>query len=577
VLIVTAAPPAALAADRARRTITGLVVPWGSYARVSTGQNVAFARGALSLSERAKLVVDHDPAQPVGVYVSATDTDAGLEATFRVPAGARGDQILAEAADGLRDGLSVAADIVDGDENDGGLWVTAAKGRHVALLSEPAFDDARVSAVAAARPTITTTTPGGTTMSFAATPTEPTEPTEPAPDPEPEPTVTAAAALVARPAPARVRDPYPYARPHHMGGPSFVCDAFAASPWGNPSSVEADRWRRAQMMATDPAAVEAAKVWVAGGRPDIAAAPGDTTNQPALTPPRWMPERYVPLVGQKAPLYSVLTKYGTPDFATLEVPRTATETGLSGSGADEITPIAPGTITTTNDTVTIQEVEGSYQISRKLLMGSNPAIDKIVLDALERAWLADVEARAIAFFTLPANSTAWGATYADGNGFHTALRAAMASMAADTRYTATAGIPAPKEYIAAAEADASDGRALLPYPPVINAAGESGTAYTSLSVQGVPLLPGPLMTADHTLLLDQSAASAGCYATPVMNFRFESTTTAGSTTENAKVLQFTKYSGVGFWAQHPGGIILITNSTPIAAGAGNGGGAKAHK
>jgi hypothetical protein len=53
-----------------------------------------------------------------------------------------------------------------------------------------------------------------------------------------------------------------------------------------------------------------------------------------------------------------------------------------------------------------------------------------------------------------------------------------------------------------------------------------------------------------------------------MNFRFESTTTAGSTTENAKVLQLTKYSGVGFWAQYPGGIHVITNTTPIAMGAG---------
>ena len=123
----TAAPPARLAADRARRTISGMVVPWGTYARVSTGQTVAFARGSLTLGERSKLVLDHDPAQPVAVYVSSTDTDAGLEATWRVPAGDRGDQILAEAGD-LRDGLSVAADVIGSDDRDEGTWVTAARG-----------------------------------------------------------------------------------------------------------------------------------------------------------------------------------------------------------------------------------------------------------------------------------------------------------------------------------------------------------------------------------------------------------------------------------------------------------------
>ena len=67
------------------------------------------------MGERSKLVLDHDPAQPVAVYVSSLDTDEGLEATFRVPAGERGDQILAEAGD-LRDGLSVAADVIASDD-----------------------------------------------------------------------------------------------------------------------------------------------------------------------------------------------------------------------------------------------------------------------------------------------------------------------------------------------------------------------------------------------------------------------------------------------------------------------------
>jgi hypothetical protein len=564
-LIQTSAPPARLAADTARRTITGLVVPWGTYARVSTGQNVAFARGSLTLSDRSKLVLDHDPAQPVAVYASSTDTADGLEATFRVPAGDRGDAILAEAADGLRDGLSVAADIGASDDTDTGTWVTAARGRHVALLSEPAFDAARVSAVAATAPPVSIVSSREIVSTGEE---EPMTDTLPAPviEAAAEPVPTAAAVVAATPGPAVVRDPYPYAVACEAGGPSFVRDAWATME--NPGSSEAERWRRAQAMADDPAYLRAGLLRFSAPPSDVAAAVGTSASDPALTPQRWLPGRYVPLLGAKAPLWSVVSKYGTPDFNTLEVPRTATEAGLSGLPADEVTPIAPGTITTGNDTVTIVEVEGSYQFSRKLLMGSNPAIDRIALDAMDRAWLADVETRATAFFTLPANSTAWSSTYSDGLGFISSLRALFAAMAAGTLYTSTDALPATKEYEAAAAANDTTGRGLLPYGPRVNAPGSSDVAYAAAEVQGVPLWPGPYMPATKTLVLDQSRNSAAAFATPVMNFRFESTTTAGSTTENVKVLQLTKYSGVGFWAQYPGGIHVITNTTPITAEAG---------
>jgi hypothetical protein len=565
VIITTAAPAAPVRADSARRTISGLVVPWGTFARVSTGQNVAFQRGSLALSDRAKLVLDHDPAKPVAVYVSSSDTEAGLEATFRVPAGPSGDAILAEASEGLRDGLSVSADVQASDDQAGGMWVTAAKGRHVALLSEPAFDAARVSAV-------TASATEGNPMSLTVSEPPAAPPAEPAPPADPPATVTAAgvaAAATPTAAPARTRDAYPYALAHHLGGPSFVRDAYAA--WENPGSVEAERWRKAQAMASEPALVRAAAVHLAGGRSDLEAAVGTSVTDPALTPPRWLPDRFVPLRAAKAPLYSVLAKYGTPDFNTLELPRTVTETGLSGLPADEVTPVAPGDIATTNDTVSIVEVEGSYQFSRRLLMGSNPAIDRIALDAMERAWLNDVETRAVAFFTAAGNSTAWSSTYADGLGFIGALRGLFAAMAAGTLYTSTDAIPATKEYSAAAVANDTTGRGLLPYGNSVNSAGSSSEAFAALEVQGVSLWPGPYMPANKTLVLDQSIASAVVFATPVMNFRFESTTTSGSTTENVKVLQLTKYSGVGFWSQYKGGIHVITNTTPLPLEDGNGG------
>jgi phage head maturation protease len=580
-LIFTSAPASGILCDAARRTIAGLAVPWGAYATVSDGRRVAFAPGSIDLNGRAKLVMDHDPTQPVGVLASSSTGSDGLHVVFKVPDGAEGDRALAHASSGLRDGFSIGADVQTATETADGLWVTAAAGRHVALVSEPAFNDARVAAVAASQPT-----PGGTpTMPdpiTAAPPAAPPAATIPPAAPQtpvtgspappagsvPEGAALTSAGIVAAasgvPAsPALVRDPYPYARRCEAGGPSFVRDAYVAMTGERIDGADADRWRRAEAMAGDPAYIEAALA--AFGRVD--AATGDSTVLPDLVPHRQMPERYVPLRAGKAPLWTALTHYPTPDFRTIDIPRTATETGLSGLPTNETTPIAAGDITTNTDQISIAEVEGAYRFSRKLLLGSNPAIDAIALDAMDRAWLDDVERRAVAFFTSGANSMPVSGTYADGREFILALRSLYAALSAGTVYTATDTIPAAKEYAAAAEADTDTGAPILPFGPRINTPGESAAAYAALVVQGVPLWPGPYMTADKTLVLDQSINSAVAFTTPVMNFRLEWTPATGPTA-NVKVLQLVKYSGVGFWAQYKGGINLVTNTTPIAAAAG---------
>ena len=158
------------------------------------------------------------------------------------------------------------------------------------------------------------------------------------------------------------------------------------------------------------------------------------------------------------------------------------------------------------------------------------------------------------------------ATYADGPGFISALRGAFANMAVGP-FSPTDVIPASKEYIAASNANDTAGRPLLPYGNAMNAPGESSAGYAALTVQGIPLWPGPSMTATHTLVLDQGADSAAVFATPVMNFRLEWTTDA-TTGGNVKVLKLVKYSGVGFWTQQKAGVRLLTNTTPLPLQAG---------
>ena len=190
-------------------------------------------------------------------------------------------------------------------------------------------------------------------------------------------------------------------------------------------------------------------------------------------------------------------------------------------------------------------------------MGSNPQIDRIALDAMERAWLAQIETEAVAYFVGGANvHTAVTAAYTDGPTYITALQAQFAAMAAGTLYDPTVVIPATKEYVAASTAHDTTGRALLPYGPSMNSSGETSSGYSSAAVQGVPLMPGPYMTAKNTLILDQSRPCAVAFVTPVQDFRLEWTTDA-TTGGNVKLLKLVKYSGVGFWSQYPGGVVLL--------------------
>ena len=185
------------AAETSARTITGTATVYGRTGNTSAGPTV-FAAGSIHLPEdlrRVKLLVDHDTAQPVGYLTNAADDPDALTVTFHVPAGTAGDEALAQARDGLRDGLSVG---VEFDEDgytvaDGVLTVTAGALREVSLCALPAYDDARVSDVAA------TTTPGRTLMdpeeTETPTVTATAEPTPPTPAPASAQVVAAAAPI----------------------------------------------------------------------------------------------------------------------------------------------------------------------------------------------------------------------------------------------------------------------------------------------------------------------------------------------------------------------------------------------
>lgn len=144
--------------DTPRRTVTGLVVPFGVLGRASVGA-ARINAGAIGVPQdvsRIKLFRDHRSAdgsgQVVGQCTAITQTDTGLMATFSIVAGPDGDQALIDAAS-VRDGLSVELTDVVMD----GETVTAGQLAAVALVPVPAFADARVTSVHASQPVVPST------------------------------------------------------------------------------------------------------------------------------------------------------------------------------------------------------------------------------------------------------------------------------------------------------------------------------------------------------------------------------------------------------------------------------------
>lgn len=141
-----------------KRTISGLLVPWGAVAR-SGFAKWRFAKGSLHWSNEARIKLNrhHDRTQLVARAIRLQDVPAGLDGSFKVARGDEGDRALSLAEDGVLDGFSIEIDFEDGDEwqvdpqDEGVRLVRSATLRGVALTGTPAFDDARVASVAADR------------------------------------------------------------------------------------------------------------------------------------------------------------------------------------------------------------------------------------------------------------------------------------------------------------------------------------------------------------------------------------------------------------------------------------------
>jgi hypothetical protein len=82
--------------------------------------------------------------------IQVNETAQGLEATFKLGSSTRAQDTVLEAAEGLKDGLSIGAKLDQWSEKDGVIYVSAATIKEVSVVTEPAFSEARIALVASA-------------------------------------------------------------------------------------------------------------------------------------------------------------------------------------------------------------------------------------------------------------------------------------------------------------------------------------------------------------------------------------------------------------------------------------------
>jgi HK97 family phage prohead protease len=182
---------AELTADSAARTISGKIVPFGGEVGNTSAGAVVFERGAINISDtsKVKLLLEHDPKQPIGRAQFFNETEEGIFASFKISKSSRGTDALIEASEELRTGLSIGVMVNAAKPKNGVLYVSSADLLEVSLVQAAAFKSAAVTDIAASEDEV-------------AEPTQPTESetvVEETTAVEATPTVEAAAVEAARP------------------------------------------------------------------------------------------------------------------------------------------------------------------------------------------------------------------------------------------------------------------------------------------------------------------------------------------------------------------------------------------
>ena len=540
--------------DFEKRTIEGIVVPYGpDKIATKNGRRWRFAQGALTYDDmsRVKLLRDHDFSQPLGPMVYTDERPQGRFARYRVGTGEDGDRALREADEGVRDGFSPGVDIIQYTAdplNKGVLLVTRAAWRETSVLALPAFDDARVTKVAASRdlgePMDPCTTCGQNhAPGVACTAPAPT-PAPVAPAPAPDMQAMFASFMQdylgnARPTPAlplpdegpsvvnptrtttltAVREPSPYRFDRggnfQPGAFVFSTDLLEMSRVNDVYGTNTDAGRRVMGLLQETFSTVV------------------TTDVNELNPDIQRPDMYVDQRDLPTPLWNMISRGVPPNGVQPFVfPKFSSSSGLVGDHTEGTEPTA-GTFVTTSQTVTPTALSGKASITREVWdMGGNPAVSTLIFNQMVRGYREGLETAAGTFLNTltAATDINLGVAVVDS-----ALQAAWNSALADLQfnvrsYDFSAFALEKWLYKAFVAAKDSDGRLLYPIINPMNAAGAASSRFRQLDLAGVVGIPTGALTAvsgsaNNSWLFDPAVVWG--WATTPQRLEFPGTPSAG--------------------------------------------------
>jgi HK97 family phage prohead protease len=388
---------AELIADSAARTISGKIVPFNGEVGNTSAGAVVFERGAINIadSSKVKLLLEHDPKQPIGRAQFFNETEDGIFASFKISKSSRGTDALIEASEELRTGLSVGVMVNAAKPKNGVLYVSSADLLEVSLVQAAAFKSAAVTDIAASEDeAVEETLP---TESETAT-------VETTPAVEATPTVEAAAVEAARPAVTAMA----YTKPR----------------------IEVTAAKYAENTIRAALGDDAARQWIA--------AAADTSDNAGLVPTRQLSEIINPLGTTIRPSIDAISRGVLPDAGmTFEIPK------ITQMPTVAIEPEGDAFSDTDQNSsflsVTVQKYAGQQTFSVELLDRTSPAFfDELVRNmaaAYAKATNSAVNAALISGASLDATTVATYPTAAELLG--------IVARGSASVYGATAGLPNP--------------------------------------------------------------------------------------------------------------------------------------
>ena len=483
------------AADLETRTITGTIVPFGTVGNTSAGPTVIDAT-AITVPDRVVMLVGHDDDRPVGKMVRHDTTDDGITAAFRVVGTSAGDSALLEAAEGVRDGLSVGLEVAESHTaDDGTLTVTAATLREVSLVTFPAFTDARVIDVAAHHedPPHTHPHPGDTPKPTKGTPKKKENTVDDTTTPAAVDASTAIDAVTA-------------AAPAHI--PAYVTSE--AFPYGTPATAGHSLFRDMLEASYDPAAADRSRKAVTM----MTAATGAQNSAAVaeIIPPGYRGDMYVGESLWGSPFRSSFPRHAISDATPFKIPTFNNASGLASDHVEGTNP-TPGTITFGEIVVTPKAISGSYLVTREALDAANPSLDGIIIQALREAY--DNAAETAVATAILAGATA-GAAWPTSD-YTAAVIETMAGFIGTRLAEADTVLVNPTAFTELATEKDSSKRPMNPYLNPSNADGTIGSAAGRLNVAGVAVRQAWPSTAD---LVVAKRSDAAVFESSMMGFRF---------------------------------------------------------